>query len=283
MLTDPDRTASIAIAGACCLLLAMAGAGCASRRIAPVQAPTRPLRAATLEEVVAAYDGYCSGLDTLSAKGDAEVRDLRAGKARRIGVRVLAGRGGRLYIKGSVAVVTALEVIADGRRFWFRIPSRKTVWTGSAEAAPAGAEDEHAPYYALRPQDVVAALLPEPLAAGKGQALVLEADLESFAVTEARLAAGAQGVTRRRVFLARESLEPLRTRSYDEKGELVSEFTFGGFEAGLPHRVKVARPREGYEAEFFLDDVQKNAPLPARAFEERPAEGYKVVEVGAGR
>src|SRR5262249_26902710 len=158
MLTLFRRAASIAFAGTC-LLLGAGGAGCASRRITPVQAPTRPLRAATLEEVVAAYDGYCKGLDTLSAKGDADVRDLRAGRARRMGVGVRVGGGGKLYMKGRVAVVTALGVTSDGSRFFFRIPSRKTVWTGSADAEPTGAEDEHAPYYALRPRDVVSAFL----------------------------------------------------------------------------------------------------------------------------
>jgi outer membrane lipoprotein-sorting protein len=282
MLTDRNRTASIAFAGAS-LLLVVAGVGCTSRRIAPVQAPTRPLRAATLEEVVAAYDGYCKGLDTLSAKGDVDVRDLRAGKARRIGMRLLAARGGKLYIKGSVAVVTVLEVTADGQRFWFRIPSRKTVWTGSADAEPTGAEDEHAPYYALRPRDVVGAFLPDPLGATRGEALVFDADRESFSVTEARLGDKSRGLARRRVSVVRETLEPLHTRFYDEKGDLVSESTFGDFAQGLPRKIRIARPREGYEAEFFLDEVQKNVAMPERAFAERPAEGYKVVEVGAGK
>jgi outer membrane lipoprotein-sorting protein len=282
MLTLYRRAASIAFAGTC-LLLGAGGAGCASRRIAPVQAPTRPLRAATLEEVVAAYDGYCKGLDTLSAKGDADVRDQRAGKARRIGVRVLVGRGGKLYVKGTVAVVTALEVTSDGSRFFFRIPSRKTVWTGSADAEPTGAEDEHAPYYALRPRDVVAAFLPEPLASGKGTAVVLDADRDTFTLTEAKVGADGRGVARRRIALVRDTLVPRRIQSYDEKGDLASDFTLGAIADGMPHEVKVARPREGYEADFALDEVQKNVVLPARAFEERPAEGYKVVEVGGPR
>ena len=53
------------------------------------------------------------------------------------------------------------EVVADGQRFWFQVPSRKTVWTGLSGAAHRADSDE-APYYALRPSDVTSALLPEP-------------------------------------------------------------------------------------------------------------------------
>ena len=121
MLTHPGGKARIATAVAVsCVFLG--SAACVTRNLATPVVPLRPLRAATLEEVWAAYDGFCRGVSTLSATGDLDVRDLRGGRARRLGVRVLAGRGGRLYVKGSVAVVTALEVVADGQRFWLRLP-----------------------------------------------------------------------------------------------------------------------------------------------------------------
>jgi hypothetical protein len=255
-------------------------AACVTRTIATPAAPLRPPRAATLEEVVAAYDGFCRGLESLSASGDLDVRDLRAGKARRIGVRVLAGRGGRLYIKGSVAVVTALEVVADGSRFWFRLPDKKTVWTGAADAeVDESAETEKAPYYALRPADLVEALLPSPLDAEPGEALVLDGDRESFALTLARLEGG-RGPARRRILLEREALRPRSVRTYGPTGNLVREVRYSDWREGSARSILVARPREGYEAEFSLDKVETNVTLPARAFAERPAEGYKVVEVG---
>ncbi|HEY6546688.1 MAG TPA: hypothetical protein VI589_02245, partial [Vicinamibacteria bacterium] len=164
-MTRRGRALSIGGVAALAVVVSLGPVACATRSLAPA-APWRPLRAATFEEVVAAYDGLSRRLSSVSAKGDLEVRDLRAGKARRLGVRVLAGRGGRLYVKGSVAVVTALEVVADGQRFWFRVPSKKTVWTGAADAVvDQTAQGEQAPYYALRPADLVEALLPEPLAA----------------------------------------------------------------------------------------------------------------------
>jgi hypothetical protein len=261
-------------------LVFLGPAACVTRSIATRAAPLRPPRVATLEEVVAAYDGFCHSLSTLSAKGDLDVRDLRAGKARRIGVRVLAGRGGRLYVKGSVAVVTALEVVADGRRFWFRLPAKKTIWTGEADAmVDENAESEQAPYYALRPADLVSALLPEPVEVAEGEAVVLEGDLRTFALTVAQLEGG-RGAARRRILLDRETLALAAVRTYDVAGSLLREVGYADWRGGTARRVLVARPRQGYEAEFLLDEVEANPTLPERAFAERPAEGYTVVEVG---
>ena len=279
MLTRPRTAASIVtVVAASCVLLGPAA--CVTRTIATPAAPLRPPRAATLEEVVAAYDGFCRGIFSLSATGDLDLRDLRGGKARRIGVRVLAGRGGRLYLKGSVAVVTALEVVADGRRFWFRLPSKKTVWTGPTDAMlDAGAESEQAPYYALRPADLVSALLPEPLEPAADEAIVLDGDAQVFGLSLARLESG-RGSARRRVLVDRETLRPSLERTYDPAGIPLREVRYSDWREGSPRRVLVARPREGYEAELSLDKVETNVTLPEHAFAERPAEGYTVVEVG---
>jgi outer membrane lipoprotein-sorting protein len=237
-------------------------------------------RAATLDEVVAAYDGYCRGIETLSAAGDLDVRDLRAGKARTLGVRVVAARGGRLYVKGSVAVVTALEVISDGARFWFQVPSKKTVWTGAAaDSAPTAAQTEDAPYYALRPADVTSALLPEPLDPGPAETVVLEADRETFSLAVARLE-GTRGPVRRRVWMDRQTLRPVRLRTYDERGDLRTEARLQSWTATGPRRVDISRPLDGYEAAFTFDRVEANVPVPERAFQPRTPPGYEVVEVG---
>jgi hypothetical protein len=265
-------------------LVLVAGSGCAGREVAIAAVPARPLRAATLEEVLAAHDAYCNGMDTLSASGDLDIRDHRAGKARKLGVRLVAARGGRLYLKASVAMITAIEVSSDGREFWFQVPSRKTVWTGRADASH-GAEDDKAPYYALRPADVAAALLPEPIAPGPDETLLLEGDREAFTLT---VAASPRGPVRRAVALDRDRLRPLRSRQYDAHGDIVSEFVYGetdgetGHGEARPapaHRVAVNRPREGYEAVFTFDKADANVAIAARAFGPRTPAGYTVVEV----
>src|SRR5438445_12579470 len=225
------------------LLGVFSGAGCLARPRTIPPVPARPLRVASLDEVLAAYEAYANGNETLSASGELEVRDLRAGRARKLGVRLVASRGGKLYLKGSIAVVTALEVVADGERFWFQVPSRKTVWTGKSGAGHR-AEGDNAPYYALRPSDVNSALLPEPLLPGARDAVVFEADPESFSIALAPQ--GGREVVRRRGWLDRETLRPIRLRLYDERGEVISEARLGGWQAGAPRRIQIDRPAEGY-------------------------------------
>jgi len=252
-------------------ILGLGAAACTAARPAPPAAPLKPLRAATLDEVLAAYDSYCESGTTLSASGNLDVRDRRTGKGRTLGVRVIATRGGRLYLKGSVSVITAMEVVSNGERFWFQVPSRKTVWTGAAagEARDAGTED--APYQALRPSDVTSALLPEPLAPREGETVLLDADRESFTLTLAAPSKG-RGVVRRRVSVDRDTLAPIR-------GDLETDVTLSAWTAGQPHQVDIRRPAQGYEASLRLDKVERNVPAPERAFAPRTPEGYTVVEV----
>jgi outer membrane lipoprotein-sorting protein len=205
------------------------------------------------------------------------VRDQRTGKSQKLGVRLVATRGGRLYLKGSVAVVTALEVVADGDRFWFQVPSKKTVWTGSSTAST-DSERADAPYFALRPSDVVSAFLPEALSPGAREALTFEADRASFSLSLAALEDGA-GRVRQRVWLERESLQWSRSRSFDAHGELVREVSLAGWQSGHPRQVTITRPGEGYVAAFSLDKLEVNVRVPERAFTPRTPEGYRVVEV----
>jgi len=256
--------------------LSLALAGCAARTIERQAAPARPARSVSLEEALTAYDQYCEGLHSISASGDLDVKDLRAGKQRTLGVRLLATRGDRLYLKGQVLVVTALEVVSNGERFWFQVPSKKTVWTGPVSGmAPAAEGADQAPYYALRPRDVTAAVLPEALRPGEADALFLETEGNLACLSLAR-----GGLLRRRACLERETLRPARLRAYDERGELVSDVALSAWSEAGPRRVVISRPGQGYVADFRLDKLVANTPVPERAFEPRPALGYATVEVG---
>jgi hypothetical protein len=81
------------------------------------------------------------------------------------------------------------------------------------------------------------------------------------------------------VWLDRDSLSWSRSRSFDERGELVSEVSLAGWQQGRPRQVVIARPGEGYVAAFALDKLEANVKVPERAFAPRTPEGYRVVEV----
>ena len=259
------------------LIATIGSIGCATSR--PQLPEFHSARKATLDEVLAAYEAYCAGMQTFSGAGDLEVRDLRTGRSRKVGVRVIASRDRRLYLKGSVLVVTALELVSDGRRFWLEVPSKHTVWTGPSDA-PSEAEDaDHAPYYALRPSDVTFALLPEPIETTGHEALIFEADPETFSLATARLEEG-RGSVQKRIWLDRETLRLRRASLYGASGDVVAEADFGGWEGGLPREVTISRPLDGYVASFALNKAEANVRVPDRLFEARIPEGFAVEEVG---
>jgi len=276
------------------LTLAVAAIACSSapKRFAPVEVP--PPRQETAAVVREAYDAFCRSLDSMSASGDLTVYDAVTGKSRQVGIRIVAERGGRLYMKASMAMITALEITADGERFWFRLPTKKTVWTGPAEAtpadldiegderAPAGPDDEgepdDGPFEALRPADIVRALLPEALEPGDSELVSFAADRRYFSLALFD-ASGGRGLARRRVWLERDTLQLARSRSFDENGDVVSESRFGGWRDGMPHEVELWRSQEGYRASFLLSKLRTNVSIPERAFKPRIPEGDKIVEV----
>jgi outer membrane lipoprotein-sorting protein len=261
------------------LAIAMSIAGCATQSAAPTAPALKEPRRTSLDEALAAYDSYCDGARSFSGSGDMELSDAGAGKTRKMGVRLLAARPGRLYLKASVLVVTALEVVSDGTQFWFQVPSKKTIWTGPTDAPHRAEGSDATPYYALRPTDLTAALLPESLSPGAGEALLFEADRETVSLAVGDGATG-RGTVRRRVWLDRESLRPSRWRTYDERGDLLSEASIGGWSDSAPHRATVSRPREGYVASFVFDRAEMNVSVPDRAFVPRTPEGYTVMRVG---
>jgi outer membrane lipoprotein-sorting protein len=253
---------------------------CASAHRIPSSTEWVDLRQASPEEVRAAYEDYCAGVQTFSGSGDLEVQDLRAGRSRKVGVRFVATRGGRLYLKGSVLVVTAVEVVSDGQRFWLQVPSKKKVWTGTNEASRDASGADEAPYYVLKPRDISAALLPEPLTPGEGDAVLFDAQARAFCLAVGHVE-GSLGRVRRRVCLDRQSLRLARVQDFDAVGELVREASFGDWTTGgLPRHVTIARPRQGLVASFQLDKAQANVTVPDRAFAPRIPDGYQVEEVG---
>ena len=107
---------------------------------------------------------------------------------------------------------------------------------------------------------------------------MLEADASAYAVSVVQVE-GTRGRLRRRIWLARDTLVPSRTRTYDGVGETLAEVDLGQWQDGLPRFITVSRPQEGYQAGFSLSKVDRNGKLPEKAFQPRLPEGYTVVEV----
>jgi outer membrane lipoprotein-sorting protein len=251
--------------------------GCASLPTARNVDALRPPRQATLEEVLAAYDAYCDDTITFSASGDLAVRDTSTGRSRQLHARIVAARGGRLYLKASVAIVTGIEVIADGERFWFQVPSKKKVWTGRPDVTSDDGETAE-PYYALRPTDITDALVPEPMTPGPGESLSFSGDRDRFLLTLASTD-GDYGQVRRLVWINREDLRPYRLQTYDENGDIAADIVWRDWQDDTPREITIVRPLTGYFARFMLDKAQRNIDIPEKAFAPRIPDDYEVVEV----
>ena len=124
---------------------------------------------------------------------------------------------------------------------------------------------------------MTSALLPEPLAPAAGETLLFEGDGEAFTVTLAAAAEG-RGRARRRVSLDRDTLQPVRLRKYDARGDIDTDVGLT-WTAGQTRAVEIRRPAQGYEAAFRFDKLERNLPAPDRAFVPRTPPGYSVVEV----
>jgi hypothetical protein len=256
------------------LVLPIGLVGCATVPNTSPRIALRPLRPASLDEVRAAYDAYCDGVQTLSASGDLDVADLRTGKRQRVSVRLVATRTGKLYLKGTVAFVTGLEIVSDGERFSFALPRKKTAWVGPARATRERTPEDSAPYYALRPRDLIDALFPEQLK--DGSVLLYLGDGASLTLVEG---ASSKGPASRRVSLARDTLELSGLRTYDSRGDIVVEVEFGEWKDGMPRKVEIERPQDGYEASFRFSKIERNAKVPEGAFVQRIPKGYTVKEI----
>ena len=152
---------------------------------------------------------------------------------------------GRLYLKGSVAVITALEVVSDGERFWFQVPSKKTVWTGAARARRRTRARTKRPTTPCGPPTSRRRSCRSRSPARGGDASSSRPTARRFTLT---LAAPAAGPRARRgaasPWIARRCSRS-RLRRYDERGDLEHGGHPRRLAEGQPHQVEIRRPVAG--------------------------------------
>ena len=257
----PSSGRTTALIGAL-IAVSVAAAGCGSSdRELLRKRELQPPREASLDEVLAAYDLYCDGIDTFKATGEMELRNTRTGRAGRLrfdlvasreGIRLEQRGGGPGFVLVSRDGEFALQSAADGRH-----------WRGAADEPLPSLRDF--PLEALRPSDLSSAFVPSPLTAQPDEALFMEGERSRFAVTLTRRRSG-HGVARRQVFLERASLRLQRTLSFDEEGNLRSEVSWRSWRDGVPREILVTRPLDGTLARLELDEAEPNAPVPPGSF-----------------
>ena len=257
--TSSGRSTAL-IGGLIAVSVAAASCGSSDRELARKRELPEP-REASLEEVLAAYDLYCNGIETFKAAGEMELRNTRTGRVRRFRFDVAASREGvRLEQRDGDAGFVLVS--ADGA-FALRSAADGRIWRGAADEPLRSLRD--IPLEALRPTDLASALVPAPLTAQPDEALFMEGERSHFALTLTRRRSG-HAVARRQVFLERASLRLQRALSFDADGNLLSEVSWRRWRDGVPREILVTRPLDGTLARLELDRAAPNAPVPPGSF-----------------
>jgi hypothetical protein len=252
--------ATALIGGLIAVSVAAAGCGSSDRELLRKRELPEP-REASLEEVLAAYDLYCDGIETFKAAGEMELRNTRTGRAHRFRFDLLASREGvRLEQRDAD---TGFVLVSDDGAFALQSRADGRTWRGAADEPLPSLSD--IPLEALRPSDLATAFVPAALTAQSDEALFMEGERSRFALTLTRRRSG-HGVAHRQVFLERASLRLQRVLSFDADGNLRSEVSWHRWRDGVPREILVTRPLDGTLARLELDRAAPNAPVAPGSF-----------------
>ncbi|MFQ5744092.1 MAG: hypothetical protein ACE5HV_10945 [Acidobacteriota bacterium] len=226
-----------------------------------------------------------------SLKANGQLRLYWAGNEddRHVNAHLFATRTGALRMQGDRGLVgNIFDLASNGDTFLLRIPSRRTDYKGIS-AAPA-VPDPARPYFALRPQHLTEALLPEPLpettVGEPGSFVSREVYPDRYALDWWQKRPGGQTVLRRRVWIERVTLRVARVESFRADGRIDFQATYANYLGpgpdAYPGMIRVERPWEDLVFRFDLEEIEHDPVLPSGAFTLRPAKGYRLTTIEEG-
>jgi hypothetical protein len=287
------------------LALPLAGlVGCGPKvKITKRVPPTaiRPAQDATLDQLLLRYRAWTDSIHTLNATAQLfptagssysgvieQYHDVR--------VFVLAERPGKLRMIGQAPIVhtNIFDMTTDGERFKISIPPKKKFIVGLNRLERVSKK----PIENLRPEHLVQALLPPPLAARLADA-GLRALMEEWEAPPYRyyvvsflhgelVRGGVEGETleiKRKIWFDRADLSVVRIQMFSSGGRLASDTTYDDYGAfdGItyPRSITLWRPRDDYRLVLQVQKLIANQPLAAEKFELAQPPGSELVELEA--
>ncbi len=274
----------------------------------------RPAQEATLDTLLERHRAWVDSIRTLNATvqlfptaGSAysgvieQYHDVRA--------FILAERPDKLRIIGQAPIVhtNIFDMVTDGETFKISIPSKKKFIVG-----PNGLERvSKKPIENLRPEHLVEALLPSPVAerspappwAGPDSGLrnfleewdappyryyIVSLLREKPAAGEASPAGGGASLEiEKKIWWDRADLSVARIQSFAPGGRLVSDTTYADYavfgEVSYPRSITLLRPRDDYTLVLQVQKLIANQPLAAEKFELAQPPGSELVKLEAAK
>ena len=224
---------------------------------------------------------------SLQAKGQLRMYWSGDDDSRHVDVRLFAAATGALRLNGRRSLAgTIFDLVSDGLEFQLVVPDHAAYYTGTSEA-PVEPDPER-PYFALRPQHMTEALLPEvlPTSNSPGAWVVTETYPDRYALTWMEIAGGESRI-RRRVWIERVNLRVSQIEGFDDDGriEFIADYSdyLGRGAAAYPGSVEVERVWEELTFRFDFEraeDVVRNPEIPPTAFHVMAVPpGYRVLTI----
>jgi len=221
---------------------------------------------------------------SLQARGQLRMYWSGDEDSRHVDVRLFATSSDALRLNGRRSLAgTIFDLVSGGRDFQLVVPDHATHYLGTVDA-PTETDPER-PYFALRPQHMTQALLPQVLPAtdSPGAYVVVETYPERYGLVWMEVEAG-QSRIRCRVWIERVGLRVSQIEGFDHDGriEFIADYSnyLGSAMGAYPGVIEVERPWEELVFRFDLSEAERDPSIPAGAFQfqELPS-GYRVLTI----
>ncbi|MBI3696087.1 MAG: DUF4292 domain-containing protein [Acidobacteria bacterium] len=248
-----------------------------------------PLLSAGVEQLTEMLRQRYQSIETLNAIVDLEPSVLSASKGEIADYKdvrgyILVRKPAWIRVVGLYPVVrtTAFDMVSDGRTFRVYLPGKNLFLVGQNridQPSPRKLEN-------LRPEHLLDALLIRP--PNETERAVVENWSEggtpAYILHVIERDAPGRWQLARNVWFDRASLEIQRQQLFDQKGEVVTDARYAGWERHggvvFPNRMVITRPKDEYELSIEFSKSTFNEPIGPEKFELAQPPGVKVQRVG---
>lgn len=286
-MSDPLRSKFVALL--CLAALTLSSCFVRRRVVAPPGAPAnRPMMTATKEELLERIRKISAPIQSFNMKADlspsvghlfnGELTDYATVRA-----YILFSRPDSIRLVGLDPVVhsaTVFDMASTGRDFRVSIPSRNAFFIGDNKAPP----NSKNKLENLRPSAFLSALIVEP--PDPDDLTVLEDDTDENKSVYILMALRHEGVELRlirNIVFDRYTLDLIRQKTFDAKGEIIGETRYSAWKAfdgiSYPSTIMIRRPQDGYEVTMTLVDLKFNVPMTQDRFVLEQPSGAKVTQL----